>query len=275
MKNITSIIIVLFFSFNLAQAQEMYITDRVILGVHQNADENSVLVDSLPSGSKVEILTTDADFSKVKLDSGVEGWIKTEFLIKEKPSLLKLGEVTSNLNVITKELKILKERSVKRERDLQTREDQVANSKSTIKDLKKQLKQTQTALTNISSGSATTTTISTENSAELEYANSKIEELQKQIEELQNAAILENVEQDEPTKAQLNAEIKKLLMRIKVAKANLSGEEIPSPEELAAIQPQMPRWYWVLLAVMVILGFILGILFIDYMHRKKHGGFRL
>jgi SH3 domain protein len=279
MKKIKIISILSFLILNITQlhAEEMYVTDRVILGVHQSPEENSLLKDSLPTGTKVEILETEASFSKVKLESGIEGWIKTEFLIKEKPSILLLGEVTSKLQTATEELKKLKEKSTKRERDLQTREDQVANSKSTIKDLKKQLKQTQTALEAVSkAGNVTsTTTVSTENSAELEAANSQIEELQKQIEELQNAAIMENVEQDEPSKAQLNSEIKKLLMRIKVAQANLNGEEIPSPEELAAIQPQMPLWYWVLLSMILILGFIFGTLFIDYMHRKKHGGFRL
>lgn len=277
MKKIKIISIITFFVFSISQvnAEEMYVTDRVILGVHQTPDENSLLNDSLPSGTKVEILETEATFSKIKLESGIEGWIKTEFLIKEKPSILQLGEVTSKLQQVKKELKKLKEKSGKRERDLQTREDQVANSKSTIKDLKKQLKQTQTALEAVSKSGNTIAPVSTENSAELEAANSQIEQLQKQIEELQNAAILEHGEQDAPTTAQLNSEIKKLLMRIKVAQANLNGEEIPSPEELAAIQPQMPLWYWVLLSVILILGFIFGTLFVDYLHRKKHGGFRL
>ncbi len=275
MKKIILVASLLVLNFNLAHAEEMYVTDRVILGVHQSPEENSLLKDSLPSGTKVEIVETEASFSKVKLESGIEGWIKTEFLIKEKPSILLLGEVTSKLNTITEELNKLKEKSSKRERDLQTREDQVANSKSTIKDLKKQLKQTQTALEAVSKTGTGTVAVSTESSAELEAANSQIEELQKQIEELQNAAILENIEQDEPSKAQLNSEIKKLLMRIKVAQANLNGEEIPSPEELAAIQPRMPLWYWVLLSMILILGFVFGTLFIDYMHRKKHGGFRL
>ena len=282
-KIIITIISGLMFSINSmqAQAEEMYVTDRVILGVHQSAEENSLLIDSLPSGTKVEIVETEASFSRIKIETGVEGWIKTEFLIKEKPSILKLGDVTSKLETVSVELKKLKERSTKRDRDLQTREDQVANSKSTIKDLKKQLKQAQTALANANKTSSpanettTTAAISAENSAELASANSQIETLQKQIEELQNAAILENVQQDEPTKAQLNGEIKKLLMRIKVAQANLNGEEIPTPEELASIQPLMPLWYWVMLAMMVIIGFVFGTIFIDYMHRKKHGGFRL
>ncbi len=269
--------IALFFSINLAQAENMYVTDRVILGVHQTADDTSVLVSSLPSGTKVEILDSQANFSKIKLDSGIEGWIKTEFLIKEKPSILALGEVTVKLETATAELKKLKERATKRERDLQTREDQVANSKSTIKDLKKQLEESKAALTSASEDKPEieVVTPAPDNSAELEAANLKIDQLEKQMEELQNATIMESVEQDEPSKAQLNSEIKKLLMRIKVAQANLNGEEIPSPEELAAIQPQMPLWYWVLLSTMIILGFIFGILFIDYMHRKKHGGFRL
>ncbi len=272
-----TLVFILLFGINLTPviAEEMYITDRVILGVHQSAEETSVLVSSLPSGTKVEILETEATFSRIKLDSGEEGWIKTEFLIKEKPSILKLGEVTSELGAVSEELNKLKERSTKRERDLQTREDQVANSKSTINELKKQLKQTEAALASVSNGTNTNSANSTENNAELEAANSQIAILQKQIEELQNAAILENTEMDEPTKAQLNSEIKKLLMRIKVAQANLSGEEIPSPEELAAIQPKMPLWYWVLLTTILVLGFVFGILFIDYIHRKKHGGFRL
>ncbi len=269
------------FGINSVHAEDMYVTDRVILGVHQSAEETSVLVSSLPSGTKVEILETIGNFSRIKLESGIEGWIKAEFLIKEKPALIKLGEVTSQLNTVTEENKKLKERATKRERDLQTREDQVANSKSTIKDLKTQLKESKAALVNASKATeaktpdTATVPATPDNSVELEAAKTKIDELQKQIEALQSVTIMNDVEQDEPSKAQLNSEIKKLMMRIKVAQANLNGEEIPSPEELAAIQPQMPLWYWVLLGTMIILGIVIGIFFIDYIHRKKHGGFRL
>lgn len=279
-KVILALALSITFGMNSVHAEDMYVTDRVILGVHQSAEETSVLVSSLPSGTKVEILETVGNFSRIKLESGIEGWIKAEFLIKEKPALIKLGEVTSTLNTITEENKKLKERATKRERDLQTREDQVANSKSAIKDLKKQLKESKAALVNASKAKPTETEAATvpatpDNSAELEAAKTKIDELQKQVEVLQTVTILNDVEQDEPSKAQLNSEIKKLMRRIKVAQANLNGEEIPSPEELAAIQPQMPLWYWILLGTMVILGMVLGIFFIDYIHRKKHGGFRL
>jgi uncharacterized protein YgiM (DUF1202 family) len=78
-KIITKLVLALalVFGFNLAQAEDMYVTDRVILGVHQSADEGSLLVNSLPSGTKLEILETEGSFSRIKQTDGTEGWIKS------------------------------------------------------------------------------------------------------------------------------------------------------------------------------------------------------
>ncbi|MGD8785000.1 MAG: hypothetical protein PVG75_11210, partial [Thioalkalispiraceae bacterium] len=95
--------------------------------------------------------------------------------------------------------------------------------------------------------------------------------LEKEKKELADQSGDDAVIQLEKLQKQNNA----FQVRIEAALANLKGETVPTAEELAAIRPSFPIWYWVLLIAMLIIGAVAGIFWIDYQHRRKHGGFRL
>ena len=43
------------FSFQ-ALAEKQYVTDRILLGIHAEADETSALIKSVPSGTELEVI---------------------------------------------------------------------------------------------------------------------------------------------------------------------------------------------------------------------------
>ena len=75
MKNLI-ILTTLFLSLlNSAIAEKRYVTDRILLGIHIEADEASTLIKSVPSGTELEVLDTAEGFIEIKLEDGTEGWV--------------------------------------------------------------------------------------------------------------------------------------------------------------------------------------------------------
>ncbi len=252
-----------------AGAESLYVTDRLLLGVYQNPSETSPLVKSVPSGTRVEVIDREDDFVQVRLPDGTEGWMSAQFLVQRQPAAAELEAARRRLKAAQAQLASAREELGKRERKLQVLRDELANARTSIKELKQKL----------AAARAGAKAPAAADGAELAAARREIEKLKAALAEAQQKLA---APQAPPDLAELEAEIvslrqenQNLRARIEVALANLQGEKVPSPEELAAIHPRFPPWYWGLAATFLILGFIGGFLFFDYQHRRRHGGFRL
>ena len=247
-----------------AIAEKQYVTDRILLGIHTEADETSPLIKSVPSGTELEVIETKDSFLKIKLKDGTEGWVNSGFIMKETPSTRKYDVLAHQYEQTTQELDKLKEDYDKKDRELQVRRDQVSNATTTIKELKKR--------------QAGGVTVDPELENKLAAAEQEVEALKLKITELETnkpepAITLDQKEifNELKTVKDQNAEIQ---TRIEVALAHLKGERIPSPEELASIRPKFPLWYWTLLSIILLIGIIVGYFIMDYRFRRRHGGFR-
>ena len=250
-----------------AHAEKLFVTDRVLVGVHQNPSEASPMIKSVPSGTQLEVLETDSGFSRIKTSDGIEGWINSQYLVKQKPAAALLDAAERQLKKAKEDLKAVKEAKKKSDREVQLRRDELANAQSTIKELKKQ------------KGAPVKTDDKT--TEKLAAANKRIEQLQTELTELEKKQAemppvpTPTPDVDDQALAQLTQENQQLRARIEVALANLNGEEVPSPEELAALHPKFPTWYWGLILTVLVLGFIGGLVLYDLQNRRRHGGFRL
>ena len=134
------ILTTLFLSFSFqALAEKQYVTDRILLGIHAEADEGSALIKSVPSGTELEVIEKTNGFIKVKLEDGTEGWVSSGFVMKETPSTRKYDVLAHQYEQTTQELDKLKVEREKNIRELQVRRDQVSNATTTIKELKKRV----------------------------------------------------------------------------------------------------------------------------------------
>ena len=249
---------------SIASAETMYVTDRILLGVHQEPQEDSVLVKSIVSGTAVEVTDSQGAFSKVKLLDGSEGWVSSGFLKQEKPAIAEVDELYKKYEESRKSLKLVNEELGKKERELQVRRDELSNAKTSIKELKKRM-----------AAGATGPMV---DETQLQEAQQKIETLTKQLEEMTAASqAAEAARQDtgDTDVVALQQENNNLRARIESARANLDGETVPTAEQLAAIRPEFPAWYWGLLLLASISGVIAGLLWMDYKNRMRHGGFRI
>jgi SH3 domain protein len=253
------------------RAETLYVTDRILLGVHQLANEQSPVITSIASGTPTTVLTRNEEFVKIRTADGMEGWVIAKFLKKEKPAAaelealnLKLQEELGNNKKLTTDLN-------RAERELQVGRDEVSNAKTTVKELQNTLQRQQ------SSGQ---TAEAAKDNAELIKANAEIKALQDKLALLEKAskeaAAKESAPSDTTKKWQtMDEENQAMRVRIEAALANLKGDKVPSNAELAAIRPKFPFWYWTIILFVLAIGAGAGIYFYDYYNRKRHGGFRL
>jgi len=258
-----------------AFAETLYVTDRILLGVHQDAAEVSPVIQSIPSGTAVTVLERGDQFIKVQLADGKQGWVSAGYLKPNKPATAQLDEISdqlkqsqSKLKQSEDQVKKLKDDITKRDRASQTLENQIANDKSTIKELQTKLKQQ----------AAAAPSAPKQAQEQIQVQEEQIKQLQAQIKQLSDdkAALVKETKSDSLTSVHdLQTQNQQLQARIEAAQANLKGEQVPSASQLASIRPSFPLWYWILLLALFIGGLAVGYGWFDYHHRKRHGGFRI
>lgn len=247
-------------------AETQYVTDRILLGVHADPAEESPLLDSVPSGTALEVLETNNSFSKVRLPNGKIGWVSGSYMMKQQPATAMVDQLQARLQKAETKAKALQEKLVTKERELQVRGDQLSNAQTTIKDLKKK-------------GSSAAPAVDTKMAEELANANQEIANLKQQLAQQET-----NKKQVEPAASQsidkkrlaaLEQENASLKSRIDLAVAGLTGEQLPDAVEMALKKPDTPGWYWGILVLVLIVGLVAGLVLMDYKYRRRHGGFRV
>ena len=265
----------LFLGISVSHAETLYVTDRILLGIHTEASEDSPLLDSVPSGTAVQVVESTEAFKKVRTPNGTTGWVSSGYLVNVKPATAQVDEISAREQKLQAEVKTLKDEVNKKDRELQVRRDELSNARTTIEELKKK------------EGNATPA-IDTKMAEELAAANDEIEKLKDKLAQLEtNPPAGSSLEQPVPQAsqtetsdmserlAQIEADNAALRGRIEMALAHLNGEEIPSAEELALLKPRLPNWLWGVMVLMIIIGVVVGVSWMDYRHRRRHGGFRV
>lgn len=271
MRYIILLLVTSFCGISVSYAETLYVTDRILLGMHAEASEDSPLLDSVPSGTAVQVLETAGAFKRVRLPNGTTGWVSSGYLVAEKPASAQVDQLLAKQKKLEAELKSTKEKLKKSNREIQVRRDQLSNARTTIEELKKKK-------------GTVVPEVDTKMAEELATANQEVENLKQKIAQLeaaQPAEIAVSKSQSQPDQdlaeriRNLEAENSALQGRIEMAQAHLTGKKVPLPEELALIDPPLPNWIWSVLVLMVIIGVIIGVGWMDYRHRQRHGGFRV
>ncbi|HNP63859.1 MAG TPA: TIGR04211 family SH3 domain-containing protein [Woeseiaceae bacterium] len=87
-----------------AIAETAYVTDNLRLGLHEAADTSGRPFRMLESGQAMEILSRDRNYANVRLPDATEGWVKTAYLVDDKPAKLIVAEITAERDALVAEL---------------------------------------------------------------------------------------------------------------------------------------------------------------------------
>jgi SH3 domain protein len=181
----------------LAAAETAYVTDNLRLGLHAAEDTSDRAFRFLESGQAMEILTRDRNYANVRLPDGTEGWVKSAYLVDEKPAKLIVAETMEERDRIARELEEAKAA--------------FAEPAATIDDLRGQTAQLST---------------------ELDSAKAEIDALREENESIQGLK-----------------------------------------EQYRGSVPL--TWVAGVIALCLVVGFLVGLWWVDHRSRKRHGGIRI
>ena len=116
-----------------AAAQTAYVTDELRLGLHRAEDTSDRAFKVLVSGQEVEILERNSLYARVRTTDGLEGWVKANYLISDKPAKLRVSEMDSTVK-----------ESLER---LQAAEQELAKSTRRVRELEKEMSSAQNSAT--------------------------------------------------------------------------------------------------------------------------------
>lgn len=118
-----------------------YVTDKLLAGFYEEPDLDSTPIQVLPSGTPLELLNDEDEFTRVRLSDRSEGWMETRFISTEKPAqvmLLELQASTSELRHKLQQSKTtLKQPTASEDNNLKNK---LADANKKIKKLSKELK---------------------------------------------------------------------------------------------------------------------------------------
>ena len=88
----------------LAAAETGYVTDRLMLGLHQAADTSDRPFRSLESGTEFEVLSRDRLYAHVRLPDGTEGYVKAAYVVYDPPAKLIVNQTQAEVERLSSEL---------------------------------------------------------------------------------------------------------------------------------------------------------------------------
>lgn len=116
-----------------ASADAAYVTDQLRLGVHQASDTSDRAFTSISSGDRVEILEETQYYARVTIPDGRQGWVKKNYLLAEKPAVLRVAELEKERDDAISELEAMKSSLAEREERVSTIEQQIVEREENAK----------------------------------------------------------------------------------------------------------------------------------------------
>lgn len=239
--------------------QAAYITDKIVVEVYSERLSQGVVLKTLPSGNSVEVLMQDGDYSRVRTNDNVTGWLESKYLTNEQPTQIEY------LTVLTK-----------------------------AKTLEAKLKAAEAKLTNPGEGGGDGIDIAEIEElrkraadagwlrVELKKAREQTIELENKIKSSGNTA--SNSQEELETLRNQNKELEKRLAASMMIDEQQQGSAAQEGDISATAAPRDTgeegwsvdiEWFFGSIVVALIIGLIGGMTWLDRRMRQRHGGFRL
>ena len=87
-----------------AAAETAYVTDNLKLGLYEAEDTSGRAFRTLDSGQSMEVLIRAVNYANVRLPDGTEGWVKSAYLVDDKPAKLIVEETIVERDALAAEL---------------------------------------------------------------------------------------------------------------------------------------------------------------------------
>ena len=106
----TSLAILLALESSHLVAEQAYVIDRLLIGIHKDKDLESEIIKVLPTGTSLEVLKREAGLAQIKGPEGITGWVDAVYLMPERPARVVADELDKQNKQLDAEVKKLTER---------------------------------------------------------------------------------------------------------------------------------------------------------------------
>ena len=81
-----------------ARAATAYVSDELVLGVYAEQNNQGQRLTTLHSGAAVDTLSTNGEFTQVRLADGTTGWVKSTYLTTREPAVVRVKQLQEELD---------------------------------------------------------------------------------------------------------------------------------------------------------------------------------
>ncbi len=152
-----------------AQAETRYVVDVLIITLRSGQSTQNQILETLPSGTKLELLETAKEYSKVRAPDGKVGWVLNQYISKKPTAKLLLSAAESKAAR-------LEEENVRLTADLKTSTSKNAELESAYQKMSSEQQKLSAELERLGQAAAQPLKLQKENEA-----------LKKQLAELKNS----------------------------------------------------------------------------------------
>ncbi|MGW8324713.1 MAG: TIGR04211 family SH3 domain-containing protein [Desulfobacterales bacterium] len=89
-------------------AETRYVSDRLIVSVRDGQDQNAAVLGYIETGAPVDILEEKENLLKIRTKDGIEGWVRAQYIVSEKPKALIVENMKNEITALNKEIETLK-----------------------------------------------------------------------------------------------------------------------------------------------------------------------
>ncbi len=229
-------------------AEAAFVIDKLLVGVHKDADLNSAIVKVLPTGTELSVLARKGELAQIKDPEGVTGWVDAAYLMKEPPAASQLAQLKQERISLTERLRKL--------------ETATKSGKTEAADLAKV-----DALTNEN------TDLKSQLSAQ-KLRNGELDEELKTLRKTVGSGAGGSVAGElQAANLRLRGELETTQAKLLDLQSQLASSSAVG--KLAATTRTTPWWMWLILVVLLAASFAGGAWLTDWLARRRHGGFRI
>jgi len=89
-------------------ADTRYVSGRLIVSVRDGQDQNAAVLGYIETGAPVDVLEEKEDLLKIRTKDGIEGWVRAQYIVSEKPRALIIENMKNEITALNKEIETLK-----------------------------------------------------------------------------------------------------------------------------------------------------------------------
>ena len=239
-----------------AQSETVYVIDQLLVGVHAEKNLDSAITKVLPTGTMLEVIERDGELARVKDQQGNEGWIDAAYLMQNPPARQMVERLERANSELQAQLSEAKSAGSSNDGTTSTSDAQRAAEVDQLTKENTELKR------KLSTEMVNNTKLTDKlNNAEARLADRPLSAAETQVTELEKSV------------NDLKRDLEKSLQANKALKAENKrsiGEALPTVNLQSFSWPVM-----VACIVVVLLAYGGGLYTMDYLNRRRHGGFRV